>query len=100
MLLYNVTVGVDKDVEQDWLVWIKSHHIPAVLNTGLFESSKVYKILHDQEDGTVSYSIQFFSTHIEKVTEYLQVFAPKLIEDHRQQFANKHVVFQTLLEEV
>jgi len=100
MLLYNVTVGVDKEVELEWLEWIKAQHIPAVLKTGLFTSNKIYKILHDQEDGTVSYSLQFFATHIEKVTEYLQVFAPKLIEDHRQQFANKHVVFQTLLEEV
>lgn len=100
MLLYNVTVGVDKEIEEEWIHWIKTHHIPAVMNTGMFVDSRMYKILHDQDDGSISYSLQFFATHIENVTEYLKVFAPRLIEEHRSRFINKHVVFQTLLEEV
>jgi hypothetical protein len=100
MLLYNVTVGIDKDVEQEWLQWIKEKHVPEVMNTGMFVESKIYKVLHDQEDGTVSYSIQYFAKSIDQIQEYLEVFAPKLIEDHRQRFLNKHVAFRTLLEEM
>ena len=28
MILYNVTVNIDKDVEQDWINWMKNTHIP------------------------------------------------------------------------
>jgi hypothetical protein len=100
MLLYNVTVGIDKDVELEWLQWMKQHHIPNVLQTGMFIEAKIFKVLHDQEDGTTSYSVQYFARSIDEVQQYLEVFAPKLIEEHRQRFLNKHVAFRTLLQEI
>jgi len=100
MLLYNVTVGIDKDIEEEWIEWIRVNHIPKVMNTGLFVDSRIYKILHDDDNGTISYSIQYFAKNINLVTEYLQKFAPTIIEEHRSHFKDKHVVFQTLLEEI
>src|SRR5687768_1855083 len=100
MLLYNVTVGIDKDAEEEWLQYMKQKHIKDVLNTGLFVEYKMYKVLHDQEDETISYSIQYFAKSIEDVQQYLEVFAPVLIEEHRKKFSNRHVAFRTLLEEV
>jgi hypothetical protein len=95
-----MTVGVDKDIEQTWLRWIRDRHIPAVMRTGMFVDWKMFKVLHDDEGGTVSYSIQYFAETIENVQQYLDVFAPEIIEEHRHRFFNKHVVFQTLLEQV
>jgi hypothetical protein len=100
MLLFNETVGVDKDIETEWLVWMKEKHIPAVMKTGMFVSSKIYKVLHDQDDGTTSYSVQYIAKSIDHIQQYLEVFAPVLAEEHRQRFLNKHVAFRTLLEEV
>ncbi len=100
MLLYNVTIGIDKDVEEEWLLWMKSKHMPDVMRTGMFVDSKIYKILHDQEEGTTSYSIQYFAETIQHMQQYLDLYAPALIEEHRQKFANKHVAFRTLLEAV
>lgn len=100
MLLYNVTVGVDKDAEAEWLQYMKETHIQAVLDTGLFVSHKMYRVLHDQDDGTISYSVQYFAESIEDVQQYLEVFAPALVEEHRKRFHNRHVAFMTLLDEV
>ncbi len=100
MLLYNVTVGIDQNSEEEWLQYIKETHIKAVMDTGMFLSHKMYKVLHDTEDGTISYSIQYFAKDISDIQEYLERFAPSLVEDHRQRFQNRHVTFMTLLEEV
>ena len=100
MLLYNVTVGIDRDAEAEWLQYMREKHIQEVLNTGLFTGHKMYKVLHDQEDGTISYSIQYFARSIEDIQQYLEVFAPVLIEQHRKRFEHRHVAFRTLLEEV
>lgn len=100
MLLYNVTVGIDKDSEAEWLQYMREKHIRAVLDTGLFVGHKMYRVLHDQDDGTISYSIQYFARTIEDVQQYLETFAPALIEDHRRRFHNRHVTFMTLLDEV
>ena len=100
MLLYNMTIGIDRDIEKEWLQWIRDVHIPQVMDTGLFTSSKMFRVLHDNEDETISYSIQYFAESIEHVNQYLQIFAPKFVGEHRLKFFNKHVAFQTLLEEV
>lgn len=100
MLLYNVTVGIDADIEQEWVHWMKSKHIPDVLGTGMFVDYKFYKVLHDNNDGTISYSVQYFATTIENLVQYLEVFGPAMAEEHRLKFLNKHVAFRTLLEEI
>lgn len=100
MFLYNVTIGIDGDVEQEWLRWMKETHIPDVLGTGMFISYKMYKVLHENNDGSVSYSVQYFANSIENVVQYLEVFSPALADEHMQKFKNKHVAFRTLLEEV
>lgn len=98
MYLYNVTIGIDKETEEQWLTWMKEVHIRDVLNTGMFTTYKIYKVLHDTEDGTISYSVQYFAESLENIVQYLENFAPPLIEKHKQKF--EHVAFRTLLEEV
>lgn len=100
MLLYNVTIGIDPGAEQEWLTYMKEIHIPRVMDTGMFVSSKIYRVLHDSEDGTISYSIQYFAANLDNVQHYLEKFAPRLIEEHRQKFHNRHVAFRTLLQEI
>ncbi len=38
MILYNVTVGIDSDVEQEWIHWMLEEHIPKVMGTKMFIS--------------------------------------------------------------
>ncbi|GAA0891487.1 DUF4286 family protein [Fulvivirga kasyanovii] len=100
MVLYNVTVGIDIDAEEEWLGWMKSKHIPAVMDTGMFIEYKIFKVLSQEEEQSVSYSIQYFAQTVDKVVEYLNNHAPKLVEEHRNRYKDKHVAFRTLLEEV
>ncbi len=100
MYLFNETVGIDQNIEAEWLSWMKTVHIPDVMNTGLFSSVKLYRILHFGEEGTVSYSVQFFSPSLDEVRKYLDEYAPPLVERLRERFRDQHVAFRTLLEEV
>jgi hypothetical protein len=100
MFLYNVTIGIDKEIEQEWVTWMKAEHIPDVLNTGLFLNYKMYKVLHDNDDGSISYSVQYFAETLENVVQYLEKFAPALIEKHKQKYGGRHVAFRTLLQEI
>ena len=99
MLLYNVTVGVDPSIEKEWLHWMKTEHILDVLNTKMFVSARIYKVLHEVEDGTVSYSTQYFAESLDHVEKYLEHFAPALRQEVDKRFAGKYVAFRTLLEE-
>jgi hypothetical protein len=100
MMLYNVTVGIDQTIEAEWVPWMKEVHIPAVLATGMFLHAKMYKVLHDNPDGSISYSVQYFANSIVEIQAYLEQHAPRLVEAHKQKFRDKHVAFRTVLEEV
>jgi len=100
MILYNVTIGIDKDIEPEWLEWMKTIHIPEILNTGIFVHHKFYKVLSHDDENTVSYCIQYFTPTIEQFNIYIKDHAPAFVEQHRSKFQNKHVAFRTLLEEI
>jgi len=100
MILYNETVGIDLPIEREWLAWMKSTYIPKVMKTGMFVEFKIYKVLTNEDEETVSYSVQYFAKSMDQVEKYLDVFAPVLIEELREKFKDHHAAFRTLLEEM
>lgn len=100
MLLYNVTFGIDKGIEEEWISWMRSNYLPAMMNTGLFVSYKMYKVLSHDDENSVSYSVQCFAKTIEDLLQYLNEFSPRIVEAHRERYKDRHVAFNTLLEEI
>ncbi|HEY9009228.1 DUF4286 family protein [Ohtaekwangia sp.] len=99
MLLYNVTVGIDREIEQEWVRWMKEQYIPVVMKTEMFTGWRMYKVLHDQEDGSISYSVQYFATDIQEVVKFVEKIEPELNKEFQRLFKDRHVAFRTLLEE-
>lgn len=97
MYLYNVTVNVEKEMEEEWLDWMKSVHIPDVLRTGMFVENKIFKIMHDSEDGSFNYSVQYFAESMEQIMNYQQNFAPMLQAETQKKYGDRLVIFRTLL---
>ncbi len=100
MILYNITVNVTSDIEQDFISWMKSTHIPEVLGTGLFVKHRFYRLLHESEDGSVNYSVQFFTETMDKMMEYERNHAPALRTKTRERYQDKAVSFRSLLETI
>jgi hypothetical protein len=100
MLIYNVTVGVEKSIEQEWLLWMKEVHIPDVMRTQMFVGNKIYKVLTTEDDTNTSYAIQYTARSLNELEVYLEKFAPALREEVQRKFGDKQASFRTLLEEV
>jgi hypothetical protein len=100
MLIYNVTVGVDKAVESEWVVWMKEVHIPDVMATNMFVSYKMYKVLSADEGDSISYAVQYMAKSINEIDVYLDKFAPALRDEVKKKFGDQQASFRTLLEEV
>ena len=96
-ILYNVTVKIDRESHEDWLNWMKSTHIPDVLNTGLFESHKMSRILGVDEREGITYAIQYVCRNMEDFEQYHNEFASKLQNDHATKFKDKYVAFRTIM---
>jgi len=99
MLLYNVTYGIDREIEVEWLQWMKDQFVPAAMQSGLFIDWKIYKVIND-EDSSVSYSVQYFANNIEDVVKFVELVEPPLNKEFIKRYRDRHVAFRTLLESV
>ena len=99
MILYSVTVSIEPEILEEWLVWMRDKHIPAVMETGLFLGHKMYRLLNE-EGGGLTFNVQYFTESLGKFEEYLNNHAPALIQEHNEKFKDKHVAFRTILEEI
>tara|TARA_R110001592_G_scaffold16011_3_gene68620 strand:+ start:197 stop:502 length:306 start_codon:yes stop_codon:yes gene_type:complete len=101
MIIYNVTVNIENDVHDDWFNYMKTTHIPEVMQTGFFLEHKICKVLSTQEDETGhTYAIQYTCARMEDLEEYQANYAAELQKDHMSRFEGKFVSFRTLLEVV
>jgi len=99
MFIYNVTVSIDPELEQDWLTWMQQIHIPEVLQTGCFMQNKILKVITDVDSGA-TYSIQYFYELESDIETYRNNFAPDLQRKHLEKFKDKFVAFRTILKEI
>lgn len=97
MIIYNVTVSVDKSIHNEWLIWIKEH-IPQVLATGKFTEAKLTKVLVKEEMEGITYSIQYRAKSREALESYYSNDADRLRGDGLKKFADKMLAFRTELE--
>ena len=98
MIIYNVTVNIDKSITTEWLVWIKEH-IPQVLATGKFKEAKLTKVLVE-DDESDTYSIQYRAHSRDALESYYAEDAERLKQDGKERFADKMLAFRTELEVV
>ncbi len=62
MILYNVTINVEQSVEQAWLRWMQTEHVLDVLNTKMFVTARIFRLLNvEQSEGTTTYAVQYFA---------------------------------------
>ena len=100
MILYNVTVNVEKGIEENWVKWMKETHIPEILATGLFHDYKMLRLLNETEGEGETYAIQYFTDGLDKLEQYMTKEAPRLRDEHNRKFQDKCLSFRTFLETV
>jgi len=99
MILYNVTSSIEPSVAEEWLDFMRSTHIPEVMETGFFLKSQLCRLLNEEEGG-VTYATQYYCLSLEQLEEYQLLCAPALRADMEAHFAGKYVSFRTILEVV
>ena len=97
-IVYNVTVKIDKDAEEEWYAWMTKVHIPDVMLTGCFISSSFSKLLFVEEDDGVMYTVQYLCGSMKELQKYQGTHAPKLQIEHQNKYKDKFVAFRSIME--
>ena len=100
MLIYNVSVKVDHDVEEEWLQWMKQTHVPDIMRTGMFIEARICKLDSAEEHDENTFIIQYSCDSREKLENYFENFAPLLREDFNRRYKDRTTLFRTVMEEI
>jgi len=99
MILYNVTTSIEPAVADQWLEYMRTTHIPEVMETGFFLKSQFCRLLNEENDG-ITCAAQYYCLSVEQLEEYQTLCAPALRADMEKRFAGQYVSFRTVLEVV
>lgn len=97
MYIYSVTISLDKELEEEWLKWMKNKHIPDVMQTGCFTEYKIFQVYSAMAEDLSTYNIQYYFEKVEYLERYQKEFAGSLQSEHKKKFEGKFVATRTVL---
>jgi hypothetical protein len=99
MIVYNETIIVEESIYTEWLTWMQTVHIPAVMATGLFKYYKILKVIDSPNEGVTS-CVQYYTDELAHINKYFTEHLGSLNAVHEQRYENKFVIFNTLMETI
>ena len=99
MILYNVTSSLDPAIADEWVAYMRDHHMNDVVGTGCFIRHQLLRLLNEEDDG-ITYAAQYFAISLEQLEAYQQHFAPQLRAEMDKKFKGQYHSFRTVLEVV
>lgn len=100
MIVYNVTIKINKEIEAEWIQWQNAEHIPDVMSTGFFTEYKFYKLLELHEEDGLTFVVQYFTNDIENYNRYIKESAPGLRKKAEEKWGENFIAFRTLMQTV
>ena len=98
MIIYNVTTKVSWEINDVWLEWMKSEHIPQMLQTGCFFDSRILRLLEIDDDEGPTYAVQYHASGNDKYSEYLQQHAAVLRKHAHAKWGTQIISFRSVME--
>lgn len=98
MIIYNVTIKVDKEIAGEWVHWMQQEHIPDLMKTGLFTGSRLCHLLEQDESDGITYSVQYTCSSMEDYDTYIKAHADGMRARGKDRFGSRFVAFRTVME--
>ena len=99
MILYNVTTSLEPRIADEWLAYMREHHMAEVVGTGCFIKSSLLRLLNEEDDG-ITYAAQYYCVSLDQLETYQEVAAPALRQEIEKHFGGRYASFRTMLEVV
>jgi hypothetical protein len=100
MIIYNVTTKVAHSIHPDWVNWMKTEHIPAVMRTGCFTNHYFVQLLETDEEDGATYAVQYHAGQKEDYDRYIREFSDLLRKEAIGKWGNQMIAFRSLMQVV
>lgn len=100
MVIYNITFHVERDIQEEYLVYMKKEFIPRAASCGFLHQPCLRRVMYTPDGEGVSYAIQFQVKNVETLNLWLEQEGNRMHQQLVERFGNKIAGFTTLLEEL
>lgn len=100
MIIYNVTVKVEPQIADKWLNWLRTEHIPEIMNTGCFTNYKIVRLLEVDESDGPTYAIQYSAATKDDYDTYVDLHSSEFIKKSFDRWGEQFIAFRSVMEVV
>ncbi|MGH2552758.1 MAG: DUF4286 family protein [Chitinophagaceae bacterium] len=100
MIIYNVTIKVEHPIAENWLAWLKSEHIPDMINTGCFTHATVLRLIDVDDSEGPTYAVQYHAASDSLYKQYIEKFAEGMRKRGIDKWGDRFVAFRSIMQVV
>lgn len=100
MVIYNVTIKVEKSIAEDWLEWLVNEHIPAIMETGCFVNYRILRLLEVDDTEGPTYAVQYEANSKADYNRYITIYAADMRQLSYDKWGDGFIAFRSVMEVV
>jgi hypothetical protein len=99
MIVYNITLHIDKKILDEALIYLKKIYIPEITAGGILVQPSLRRVMHTADEGE-SYAVQFHAADTDVLKDWMCRKGEAIHRALATRFGEKITGFTTLLEEI
>jgi hypothetical protein len=100
MIIYNITIKVEKQIAQAWLQWAEVVHIREIMKTGCFTSYRIVRLLEIDDSEGPTFALQFEAESKADYNRYIELHANLIRQHSFERWGEQFIAFRSLMEVV
>ncbi len=100
MILYNITTKIEHDIHAAWLQFMQRDYIPVLMESGMFDSYKLSRLMGIDESDGLTYALQLELPSRPAFNIYQEKYFLAHQKMHDLKWKGKFVVFRSSLDVV
>ena len=100
MIIYNVTIKVERTIADAWLNWLLNEHIPEVMQTNCFVDYKVVRLLEVDDSEGPTYAAQYYAQSKADYNRYIEIYSSKMRNLSFEKWGEQFIAFRSVMEVV
>lgn len=88
---------VNRNIVEEWMNWQKQEHLPEIISTGMFDDYRMYHLIEHDDEESQTFTVQFFTSSIEKYNQYLSEFAFRFRDKALAKWGNQFTGFRSVM---